>query len=75
MNMKTPAVEVFKTDVEDEVNAREIIQTLVRRFPGSRVNFDLQDCDRVLRVEGIDLCSESIILLMNESGFSCTILE
>jgi hypothetical protein len=73
--MKTPAVEVFKTDVEDEVNAREIIQTLVRRFPGSRVNFDLQDCDRVLRVEGIDLCSESIILLMNESGFSCTILE
>lgn len=75
MNMKTPAVEVFKTDVEDEVNAREIIQTLVRRFPGSRVNFDLQDCDRVLRVEGTDLCSESIILLMNESGFSCTILE
>ena len=75
MNMKTPAVEVFKTDVEDEVNAREIIQTLVRRFPGSRVNFDLQDCDRVLRVEGIDLCSESIIVLMNESGFSCTILE
>jgi hypothetical protein len=73
--MKTPAVEVFKTDVEDEVNAREIIQTLVRRFPGSRVNFDLQDCDRVLRVEGIDLCSESIIVLMNESGFSCTILE
>ncbi|HEY6956596.1 MAG TPA: hypothetical protein VI385_15200 [Flavisolibacter sp.] len=73
--MKTPAVEVFKTDVEDEVNAREIIQTLVSRFPGSRVNFDLQDCDRVLRVEGIDLCSESIIVLMKESGFSCTILE
>lgn len=75
MNMKTPAVEVFKTDVEDEVNARKIIQTLVRRFPGSRVNFDLQDCDRVLRVEGTSLCNDSIIQLVKEAGFGCRVLE
>ena len=75
MNMKAPAVEVFKTNVEDEVNAKVIIQTLVRRFPGSRVNFDLQDCDRVLRVEGLSLCNDSIIKLVKEAGFGCTVLE
>ncbi|MGZ3937637.1 MAG: hypothetical protein ACXVLT_02915 [Flavisolibacter sp.] len=73
--MQALVVEVFKTDVEDEVNAREIIQTLVRHFPGSRINFDLQDRDRVLRVEGTSLCNASIIQLVKEAGFGCTILE
>ena len=75
MNMEARAVEVFKTNVENEVNAREIIQTLVMRFPGSRINFDLQDCDRVLRIEGQSLCNDSIIQLVKEAGFGCTVLE
>jgi len=71
MNM----IEVFKTNVETAGDANNIVQLLLQRFPGSRINFDLLDCDKILRVEGKNFCSETIILLMKEKGFHCSILE
>jgi len=68
-------IEVFKTNVEQAGDANNIVQMLLQHFPGSRINFDLQDCDKILRVEGKDFCSETIIFLMKENGFRCSILE
>lgn len=68
-------IEVFKTDVQNTGEAKIIIAMLHQHFPASRINFDLNDCDRILRVEGNDFCTETIILLMKENGFHCTILE
>jgi hypothetical protein len=44
-------VEVFKTNVHDKQIAIEIITSLKRLFPNYRINFDLDDCDRILRIE------------------------
>jgi hypothetical protein len=44
-------VEVFKTDVDSEQVAVKIITDLQRIFPSYRINFDLDDCDKILRVE------------------------
>jgi hypothetical protein len=44
-------VEVFKTNVDNEQSAFEIIQILKKHFPHAKVNFDLDDCDKILRVE------------------------
>ncbi len=44
-------IEVFKTDVVDCHHAQEIVRLLHDRFLGYRINFDLDDCDHVLRVE------------------------
>jgi hypothetical protein len=68
-------IEVFKTNVENAGDANNIVQMLLQHFPGSRINFDLQDCDKILRVEGKDFCIETILTFMNESGFHCSILE
>jgi hypothetical protein len=47
-------VEVFKTDVNDRATAARIISDLNQAYPSSRVNFDLEDCDNILRIESPD---------------------
>lgn len=68
-------IEVFKTNVEEITQAKKIIDLLRERFPGNKINFDLHDCDKILRVEGKSFCSETIITLITEIGFSCDVLE
>ena len=44
-------VEVFKTNVDSEYTAMKIANALHRKFQFHKVNFDLEDCDNILRVE------------------------
>ncbi len=44
-------IEVFKTNVEDCGQAKDILDALHRAFNSYRANFDLQDCDNILRIE------------------------
>ena len=68
-------VEVFVTNVNRVTDAKEIVALLLRNFPDSKINFDLEDCDKVLRVEGIHFVTEKVMNLLKESGFQCAILE
>ncbi|WP_129714025.1 hypothetical protein [Pedobacter sp. SYP-B3415] len=64
-------VEVFKTNVKKKKQARLIVLLLERQFPGLRANFDLEDCDRILRVQGEGICCKSIEGEMNVFGYAC----
>jgi hypothetical protein len=44
-------VKVFKTDVRDQTTAKQIAKQLESYFEESRINFDLDDCDNILRIE------------------------
>lgn len=44
-------VEVFKTDVTNRSHADEVIDEIHKRFADYKANFDLDDCDNILRVE------------------------
>ena len=68
-------VEVFKTNVQKETDTNYIIAIINRQFPDYKVNFDLDDCDRILRVEGVDLEVNNIIDYMNCLGYICVQLE
>ena len=68
-------VEIFKTDVNKPVQARSLVSLLLQHFPESKINFDLDDCDKVLRVEGMNFEVEKIIVLIKEKGFECKVLE
>ena len=67
-------IEVFKTDVQQTGTADLLVAKLVSLFPGSRVNFDLDDCDRVLRVEGENICTEKTMHLLRTCGYNCEVL-
>jgi hypothetical protein len=67
-------VEVFKTNVVHTDVAQAVIENLRSQFPQSRINFDLSDCDRILRVEAENVCCERIIEVVRASGYQVEIL-
>ncbi|MBO9152089.1 hypothetical protein ACFOTA_07715 [Chitinophaga sp. GCM10012297] len=64
-------VEVFKTNVDRPLLAKLLVGTINGELPGHRANFDLEDCDRILRVvcTAGDVQSGRIIELL--AGFGC----
>lgn len=75
INVVVNIVEIFKTDVFDQVEANQLIAVLMQQFPGCRINFDLDDCDKILRIEGENLLCDRIKMIVNENGFLCEVLE
>jgi hypothetical protein len=69
-------IEVFKTDVNDRDSARRLIDRIHKTFDYCEANFDLDDCDRILRVKGIRSEREvfTILSLVKEQGRYAQIL-
>ena len=76
--IKRPAgpVGVFKTGIEDSCTARTMEQKLLKYFPDYRIDFDLQDCDNVLRIEAPEgtIDSDRVIELVSGAGYNIEIL-
>jgi hypothetical protein len=75
MEQQLKMIEVFKTNVQQSTDAVRLVQVLKQHFPSSRINFDLDDCDRILRVEGEDVDIEQIMGLVKGNGFRCSVLD
>lgn len=67
-------IEVFKTNVKKASQAKKIATLLQQQLPGTKINFDLADCDKILRVEGTSFSPAVITNIMQQSGFTCSIL-
>jgi hypothetical protein len=68
-------VEIFKTNVQEVNDANAIIQKLLEHFPSAKINFDLEDCDKILRVECSTIYPTEIISVVTTKDFVCAILE
>ena len=68
-------VEVFKTNVQSTREAKRIIQKLAEEFPKHKINFDLSDCDRILRIQGNDIFERKIISIVRSLNYNCEMLE
>ncbi len=73
--MELHMVEVFRTNVRRKRQAKVLLDILSKQFPLLHINFDLEDCDNILRVEGENICPETITGLVAENGYECGILE
>lgn len=71
----TKMVEVFKTNISDRTTANKVKADLYHLFPGFKINFDLDDCDRILRVESEHIIPEEVTRILNNKGFQCEMLE
>lgn len=69
-------VEVFRTDVANERDAGMLIDRIHSTFSGYRANFDLTDCDRILRVasQGRSVSASAIVRLLQRWGFHAEVL-
>lgn len=69
-------VEVFKTNVMDRQQAEVLIEQIHQNFPAYNANFDLDDCDKILRIESKNLFIDSVLLigLLKKHGYEAEIL-
>ncbi|TDW48065.1 hypothetical protein EV144_104351 [Flavobacterium sp. 270] len=67
-------IEVFKTNVQEVDQSNLIIGKLLEHFPNSLINFDLEDCDKILRIHGVSICNQKIIDILNAHGYLCEAL-
>ncbi len=68
-------IEVCKTNIKNKTKANAIIKALKLRFPESDFNFDLNDCDKILRIESNQNITSSVVEMLNNQGFICEFLE
>ncbi|HEY9195565.1 MAG TPA: hypothetical protein VIM77_04845 [Mucilaginibacter sp.] len=64
-------VEVFKTNVSKRKYAKVLLSGIHKTFSDYRANFDLDDCDRILRVQCNNgtVCCETLISFLRDHGF------
>jgi len=68
-------IEVFKTNVELEEQAERIMSSLIQVFSSLKINFDLDDCDKILRIEGHEFSVDHIRETIHALGYTCEVLE
>ena len=62
-------VEVFKTNVQHRELAEQLASILRGQFDFSRINFDLEDCDRIMRIVSTSPVVQVDILIDILKGF------
>ena len=67
-------VEVFKTYVEQPEHSEMLIDQIINQIPNSQINFDLEDCDKILRIEAEDISIRNIIEILNKNGYYAEVL-
>ena len=62
---------IFKTNVSNKRKVSEV-STLLTSVPSIKQwNFDLEDCDKVLRIESTGLNTRYVESLLQNAGFDC----
>jgi hypothetical protein len=67
-------IEIFKTNIKEASDTNVIIQKLLEHLQLSKIDFDLEDCDKILRIESKFIDIPKVIQLLNENEFQCEIL-
>lgn len=67
---------IFKTDVQFQKDAQLIVCSLELKLSNTKINFDLEDCDKILRIEGVSKAKNKCVMnFMQQLGFNCQLLE
>ena len=69
-------IEVFKTNVMSEEQASRLVRQIHLKFKHYEANFDLEDCDRILRVNCRSGLPDAggLMALLQEFGFVAEVL-
>jgi len=69
-------IEVFKTNVSDLRHAHMLVEQIHKTFGDYKANFDLEDCDRILRIKSSSGQVQPALLvnLLRDYGFHAEVL-
>ncbi|GAO42750.1 hypothetical protein [Flavihumibacter petaseus] len=66
---------IFKTSVRTKNQVKQLRPAINQLLPGEKWNFDLQDCDRILRIDSDEDIVTEITGLLQDHLFVCEELE
>lgn len=66
-------IEVFITNIQNTFESEEIKEGILKTYPKLKVDFDLEDIDRVMRIEGFFNPNE-IIEILTSKNYKCEIM-
>lgn len=66
---------VFKTSVKNKTQAKKLKPHIDKTLPSAQWNFDLQDCDKILRIVNDEDVAEPVTTLLQNHNFHCEELE
>ena len=66
---------VFKTSVKTKTQVKQLKPEIKSMLPNDKWNFDLHDCDRILRIDSEENIVSKITHLLNTRQFECSELD
>lgn len=69
------AYEIFKTNIVSKKDADHVIQVLKQLYPGIEINFDLEDCDKILRIKYASALGDTIPETLSQLNHQCIELK
>jgi len=66
---------VFKTSVKNKTQLKRLRPSIDVLLSGAKWNFDLQDCDKILRIDSVHDIVLPITHLLAKHNFHCEELE
>ncbi len=69
-------IEVFKTDMDCAEKARLLIEQLHQKFADYKANFDLNDCDNILRIVSRSgmIANTTLLKWLKQAGCNASVL-
>jgi tRNA G26 N,N-dimethylase Trm1 len=68
-------IELFKTNVKTKKQANKITKLLKINLGYNFVNFDLEDCEKILRIDAPNVLPHCVIDILKNENFECEILS
>lgn len=66
---------VFKTSVRSKIQIKKLKPHIDNKLPRAKWNFDLQDRDKILRIDNEENVVLTVIDLLKKHNFNCEELE
>jgi SAM-dependent methyltransferase len=67
-------IEIFKTNIRNQAQARAVYDALARLLPAARISFDLDDPEKILRVEDDIIDADQVMETVKDLGYGCKII-
>jgi len=68
-------VEIFKTNITDVIESEHIKSLLLDVFSFSNIHFDLEDCDKILRIDHPKINNDEVIELLKKHDYNCQVIN